>query len=89
MAALLLVTRVAPVKAIQPPALDNTQTTFSPSFVISDLADYHVLILLDIITLAAGSVLLLLIYHRNPRTHNGLVLELTTGPECVTVPVVS
>ncbi|XP_067654068.1 uncharacterized protein [Haliotis asinina] len=89
-AALLLVTRVAPAKAIQPPALTyNTPTTASPSFVISDLADYHVSILLGIITLVIASVLLLLLYQRNPRNHNGLVLELTTGPDCVTVPILS
>ncbi|XP_071099911.1 uncharacterized protein [Haliotis cracherodii] len=89
-AALLLVTRVAPVKAVQPPVLNyNSQTTSSPSFVVSDLADYHVSILLGVITLAVASILLLLIYERNRRTHNGLVLELTTGPECVSLPILA
>lgn len=80
-----MVTRVTPVTTVEPTSLNfNAQTTATTSFVISDLGDYSVSICLGVITLAVTSILLLLIYQRHTRT---LVLECTTGPECVTVPV--
>ncbi|XP_071098997.1 uncharacterized protein [Haliotis cracherodii] len=68
--------------------------TSSHSTQLLDIPPYFALSLdsrhfLRVITLAVASILLLLIYGRNLRTHNGLVLELTTGPECVFVPILA
>ncbi|XP_067650865.1 uncharacterized protein [Haliotis asinina] len=90
-ATLMLITRVAPVKSVQHPSLDyNAHTTHSPQppdFVISSLADYHVSILLGIITFAVTTILVILLIRHRSRMQNGLLLELTTGPECVTIPI--
>ncbi|XP_071088962.1 uncharacterized protein [Haliotis cracherodii] len=92
-AALTLVTCVGPVKAVLPPALNYNDHTppnsGTASFVLTDLADYHVSILLGLITLAIASILLLLLYQQRSGPRNGLVLELTSGSECVAIPVIS
>lgn len=78
---------------MQPPALtykDHATASTPPTdFVITDLADYHVTILVGLITLLIAYLLLILIFQRHSGLQNGLVLELTTGPKCVTVPILS
>ncbi len=92
-AAIMLMTHAAPVKSILPPAFDYNQytstTQSTPTFVITSLVDYHVSILLGFITVLLLILLILLAVQLHTNKCNGLVLELTTGPECVTIPIMS
>ncbi|XP_041351896.1 uncharacterized protein LOC121370610 [Gigantopelta aegis] len=88
-AALLLITTTVPCKAMELPSFHYQAATTpqTDSFVLTDLTDYHISVMLGIISILMITLIIILIIKQRQSHQHCIMVEITSGPLCITIPI--
>ena len=88
-AVLLLIPTTVPCKAMELPSFHYQAATTpqTDSFVLTELTDYHITVVLGIISILLITLIIVLITKQRQSHTHCIMLEITPGPLCITIPI--